>query len=32
MCRHGDKDGIDDLRKAIHEIQLLAHLRYGVTL
>ena len=29
MCRHSSKNGIDDLRKAIHEIQLLAHLTYG---
>lgn len=32
LCRHGSKDGVEDLRKAIHEIQLIAHLRYGVTL
>ena len=29
ICRHGNKNGIEDLKKAIHEIQLLAHLRYG---
>lgn len=32
MCRHSSKNGVDDLRKAIHEIQLLAHLTYGVEL
>ena len=32
LCRHHAKDGVDDLRKALHELQLLAHLRYGVTL
>lgn len=32
MCRHSSKNGIEDLRKAIHEIQLLAELTYGVTL
>lgn len=32
MCRHEAKNGMQDLEKAIHEIKLLAHLRYGVTL
>lgn len=32
MCRHSSKDGVDDLRKAVHEIRLLAHLTYGVEL
>lgn len=32
MCHHEAKNGMQDLEKAIHEIKLLAHLRYGVTL
>lgn len=32
MCRHSSKNGVEDLRKAIHEIQLLAELTYGVQL
>ena len=32
MCRHGNKAAVEDLRKAIHEIQLIAQFRYGVTL
>lgn len=28
MCRHDKKDGFKDLMKAVHEIQLLAKLRY----
>jgi hypothetical protein len=30
MCRHGNKNGAEDLRKAIHEIRLILQLRYGV--
>ena len=30
MCRHESKDRIADLRKAIHEIQLIIEIRYGV--
>lgn len=29
MCRHGSKAKAEDLRKAIHEIELLIELRYG---
>jgi hypothetical protein len=29
MCRHANKNGIEDLRKAIHEIELIIQLRYG---
>lgn len=29
MCRHGNKAKAEDLRKAIHEIELLLFLRYG---
>lgn len=29
MCRHSNKNGAEDLRKAIHEITLLLELRYG---
>ena len=32
MCRHGNKAEVEDLRKAIHEIKLIAQFRYGVTL
>jgi hypothetical protein len=32
MCRHESKNKLEDLRKAIHEIQLIAQIRYGVTL
>ena len=28
MCRHVDKNGVEDLRKAIHEIELLLKLTY----
>lgn len=31
MCRHGNKNGAEDLRKAIHEIKLILQLRYGVS-
>lgn len=31
MCRHEAKDGVKDLRKAIHEIRLIMELRYGVS-
>jgi len=31
MCRHGNKNGAEDLRKAIHEIRLILQLRYGVS-
>lgn len=29
MCRHGAKNGIEDLEKAKHEIDLIIELRYG---
>jgi len=29
MCRHRRKNGIEDLRKAIHEIELMIELEYG---
>lgn len=29
MCRHAAKNGAEDLRKAIHEIELILELRYG---
>lgn len=29
MCRHMDKNGIEDLIKAKHEIDLIIELRYG---
>lgn len=29
MCRHMDKNGIEDLFKAKHEIDLIIELRYG---
>ena len=29
VCRHRDKAGAEDLRKAIHELQLLIELEYG---
>jgi hypothetical protein len=29
LCRHQDKDGADDVRKAIHYCQLLLELEYG---
>ena len=32
MCRHRDKAGLEDLKKAIHEIRLIAKLRYGATI
>lgn len=28
MVRHRDKNGVEDLKKAIHEIRLLAQLEY----
>lgn len=31
ICRHEAKAGVEDLRKAIHEIRLLMELRYGVS-
>ena len=31
MCRHEAKAGVEDLRKAIHEIRLIMQLRYGVS-
>ena len=31
MCRHEAKAGVEDLRKAIHEIRLIMELRYGVS-
>ena len=32
MCRHESKAGLEDLKKAIHEIRLIAKLRYGATI
>ena len=32
MCRHQSKAGLEDLKKAIHEIRLIAKLRYGATI
>lgn len=32
ICRHESKDGIEDLKKAIHEIRLIAKFKYGVEL
>jgi hypothetical protein len=29
ICRHRNKNGVEDLRKAIHEIELLIELEYG---
>ena len=29
ICRHRNKNGLEDLRKAIHEIELLIELEYG---
>ena len=29
MCRHGNKNGVEDLLKAIHEIRLIALHTYG---
>ena len=29
VCRHREKAGAEDLRKAIHELQLLIELEYG---
>lgn len=29
MCRHADKNGAEDIRKAIHYCQLILQLRYG---
>lgn len=31
MCRHRDKNGIEDLRKAMHEIELIAQFEYPDT-
>lgn len=28
MCRHGAKNGVEDLRKAIHEIECLISIEY----
>lgn len=28
MCRHGQKGGVEDLKKAIHEIRLIAEYQY----
>lgn len=30
MCRHESKNNLEDLLKAIHEIELIIQLRYGV--
>ena len=32
VCRHKDKGGIEDLRKAQHELELLAEFEYGEVL
>ena len=32
VTRHADKNGIEDIKKAIHYLQLIAELRYGTTL
>ncbi len=32
MCRHKNKAGLEDLKKAIHEIRLIAKLTYGTTI
>lgn len=32
MCRHENKAGLEDLKKAIHEIRLIAKLTYGITI
>lgn len=32
MCRHENKAGLEDLKKAIHEIRLIAKLHYGTTI
>lgn len=29
-CRHGSKNGAEDIRKLIHEAQLILKLRYGI--
>jgi hypothetical protein len=29
ICRHADKNGVEDLRKAIHNIELLIQIEYG---
>lgn len=29
MARHAKKNGADDIRKAIHELELILHLTYG---
>lgn len=29
VCRHRDKNGAEDIRKAIHELQLILKLQYG---
>ena len=31
ICRYDQKNGVEDLRKAIHEIRLIMELRYGVS-
>jgi hypothetical protein len=30
VCRHKDKNGADDLKKAIHYLEMLLQLEYGV--
>jgi hypothetical protein len=30
VCRHRDKNGADDLKKAMHYLELLLQLEYGV--
>jgi len=29
ICRHANKNGVEDLRKAIHNIELLIQIEYG---
>ena len=31
-CRHQDKNGVEDLKKIIHEAKLIAKMRYNVTI
>jgi hypothetical protein len=30
VCRHGSKNGAEDIRKVIHEARLILKLRYGL--
>ena len=31
VCRHANKNGAEDIRKAIHELNLILQLRYGLS-